>query len=165
MNRKIAIVVSLLLIMIIVISYIILNRPVSSAVIYVNPQTVEGAVGQSFMANISISNVADLYGWRLKLRWNETVLDVISATEGAFLKSKGNTFFYQANTTEGHLVLDCTLLGNVSGVSGDGTLVAIQFHVKGSGSCDLDIYDTMLINSAEESIIHTVVKGIFHSTS
>ena len=165
MNRKIAIVVSLLLILIIVVSYIILNRPVSSAVIYVDPQTIEGNVGQSFTISISISNVADLYGWRLKLRWNDTILDVINATEGAFLKSKGNTFFYKTNNTTGHLVLDCTLLGNVSGISGDGTLVAIQFHVKESGSCDLDVYDTMLINSAEKLIIHTVIKGIFRSVS
>ena len=130
-----------------------------------SPQTVEGAIGESFTINISISNVVDLYGWRLKLRWNNTILNVMSATEGAFLRSRGSTFFNQMNSTMSNLVLDCTLLGNVSGVSGNGILVTIRFHAKASGSCDLSLYDTMLVDSAEQTIIHAVVNGHFGSIS
>jgi hypothetical protein len=89
----------------------------------------------------------------------------VNVTEGSFLRSRGNTFFYQANDTVGYIILDCTLLGNMSRLSGNGALVTIQFYVKGSRFCDLDLYDTVLIDSTEQMMIHTVVKSQFNSVS
>jgi len=160
MNRKIIIIISFLAILTITLTYIIIKRP-TSIVLYVDPKTARGTVGQDFTININISNVVDLYGWQLKLRWNTTILGAVNATEGTFLRSGGNTYFHQMSNATGYLTLDCTLLGNISGVGGNGALATIQFHVKESGYCDLDIYDTMLINSSEQLITHTVIDGHF----
>lgn len=166
MKKKTIIILSCLAILIIVIAFVIFymvtNRPTPSTMVYIDPQTISGTLGQNFTINISISNVIDLYGWELKLRWNAAILDVVNVTEGPFLKSHDETFFFPQIVNEaGYLVLDCTLLGDVSGVNGSGVLATMQFHVKESGSCDLPLYYTMLIDSAERTITHTVRNGRF----
>ena len=163
MKKKTVIIISCLAILMIVFAYIIFNiimsRPASSTMLSISPQTISGTAGQDFTINVSVSKVTDLYGWQLKLRWNTTILDVVNAAEGTFLKSRGNTFFHQIINETGYIVLDCTLLGDVLGVNGSGVLATIQFHVKESGNCDLDFYDTVLINSLEQPITHTVKDG------
>lgn len=112
--------------------------------------------------DICVSNVIDLYGWEFKLGWNTTILDAVSVSEGQFLKSGGATFFtYKINNTLGYMVVDCTLLGSVSGVSGSGILATVKFYVEGVGECPIDLYDSVLINSAEEAIKHTAVDGYY----
>jgi len=134
----------------------------STATISVNPPTSTAAVGQTFMIDINVSDVVDLYGWEFKLGWNSTLLDAVNVTEGAFLKQGGDTFFAsKINNTAGYMLVDCTLLGNVSGVSGNGILATIEFYVEERGECTLDLYDTTLINSTEQSITHTTVDGNF----
>jgi hypothetical protein len=136
----------------------------ASSTLYVNPQTSVGTIGQNFSVNINISNVVDLYGWEFRLGWNSTILDAIAVTEGPFLKSGGNTFFaYKINNTEGFVLADCTLLGDIHGVSGNGILAVIEFHVKTLGECILDLYDTILVNSAEQPIPHTANDGYYHT--
>jgi len=162
MDRKIIIVISLLVVLLIAIVFFIMVG--GRETLYVDPQKSVGAVGQSFTVDISVSNVNDLYGWEIKFGWNATVLDAVSVTEGSFLKGGGDTFFTnQTNNTMGFVRVDCTLLGDVSGVSGSGTLVTIQFYVKKSGDCGLDLYDTRLVNSMEQPIAHAVTDGYFNA--
>jgi len=141
------------------------NTSSSTATIYVDPQTSTGTAGQNFTVNINISDVNDLYGWEFKLGWNATILDAVDVREGSFLKDGGDTFFYpKINHTEGYALVDCTLLGTIPGVSGNGTLATIDFHVKDRGECILDLYDTILVNSAEQSIEHTVIDGYYYTS-
>jgi len=135
-----------------------LNSP--AATICVDPPTSKAGVGQTFTININVSDVIDLYGWEFKLGWNLTLLDAVSVTEGSFLKSGGNTFFvYKIFNTEGYILVDCTLLGNTSGVSGDGILATVEFDVECRGETILDLYDTKLVNSFEQLIFHEVIDG------
>ena len=164
MNKKIIITISLLAILAVTVTlvYIITKTSTSPTVLYVDPKTIGGTVDQDFIININISNVIDLYGWGFNLRWNATILDVANVTQGNFLRQGGETFFWPImNNTEGYITVDCTLLGNIPGVGGNGTVATIQFHVKESGHCDLDLYDTMLIDSSEQTIAHTVSDGHF----
>ena len=138
----------------------------SSTTVYVDPQTSVGTIGQNFTININISNVIDLYGWEFKLGWNSTILDAVNVAEGSFLKSGGETFFtYKVNNTEGFVLVDCTLLGDVSGVNGNGTLASIEFHVKTYGNCTLDLYDTTLVSSSEQPIEHTAIDGYYYTST
>ena len=168
MNNKNIIVISSLFISIVLavtLAYTIMKGSTPPVVLCVEPQTIQGVIGQDFTININISNVIDLYGWSFKLSWNTTILEVVNVTEGTFLRN-GDTFFVpKINNTAGYMLVDCTLLGNVSGVSGNGTLAIIEFHAKEGGACDLNLYETMLINSDEQSIIHTIVNGYFSSVS
>lgn len=162
MNKKIITVICLLAIVAITLAYLIVNRLPSPVAVFVDPPTATATVGQNFTINVSISNVVDLYGWRLKLRWDTIILDVVDVAEGGFLKNNGNTFFFpRINNTEGYIDVECILLGNINGVNGSGTLATIQFHVKQNGSCVLDLYDTMLLDSLEQLITHTVNDGHF----
>jgi len=167
MKKKIILIISLLAILTVAVTlvYMITKTPTSPTVLYVDPKTIGRTLGQDFIININISNVTDLYGWRFKLRWNATILDVVNVTEGAFLKNGGETYLVppKINNTAGYIALDCTLLEDIPGIDGNGALATIQFHVKESGSCDLDLYDTLLLNSSLEPqpIAHTVSDGHF----
>lgn len=146
-------------------SMVAVNTTSSTATIYLEPQTSFGEVGQNFTIKINISDVVDLYGWEIRLKWNSTILDALAVAEGSFLKSGGNTFLtYKVNNTLGNVIVDCTLLGSVSGVSGSGTLATLQFYVETVGECPLDLYDTILINSAEQSIEHVAVDGYYYTS-
>jgi len=128
--------------------------------ISISPATVTSQVGCNFIINITISDVTDLYGWEYKLKWNNTLLDATDSAEGPFLKSGGDTFFSaKINNTAGFMLVDCTLLGNVLGVSGNGTLASVTFFVKNSGKCPFDLYDTTLISSLEQAIPHQTIDG------
>ncbi|MDH5770868.1 MAG: dockerin type I domain-containing protein, partial [Candidatus Bathyarchaeota archaeon] len=134
----------------------------STPTISVDPSISSAEVGKTFMIDIRISDVIDLYGWEFRLRWNSSLSDALSVTEGGFLKGGGSTFFVNdINNTLGSMLVDCTLVGNVPGVSGNGILATVEFSVKRQGGCVLDLYDTKLVNSLEEAITHTTVDGDF----
>jgi len=136
-----------------------------TAIVYVNPEEIIGGVGQNFTVNIDISSVTDLYGWEFKLGWNTTVLDVVEAYEGTFLKNVADTFFtYKVNSTAGYIIADCTLLGMVQGASGNGTLAAVKFYVKYRGESVLDLFDVILLDSNEQVIPNTAVDGHYYTS-
>lgn len=131
----------------------------------VAPSPVTASVGQNFSINVTILSVVDLYGWEFKLGWNASLLDAVNVVEGPFLKTEGSTFFtYTVNATEGYMIVDCTLLGIVPGVSGDGTLATMTFYVKDVGECLLDLYDVILLNSFEQPISCQIVDGYGYFT-
>ena len=123
--------------------------------IFVDPPISTAEVGQTFFINIKISNVVDLYGWEFRLKWNSTLLNALNVIQGPFLKQGGGTFFWpKINNTAGYILVDCTLLGDVPGVNGSGTLATVKFYAKNQGESILDLYDTLLLNSLETAISH-----------
>ncbi len=131
-----------------------------TTVMSIAPSSITAKVGQNFMINITIADVVDLYGWEFKLKWGGVLLDAVNVVEGLFLRIGGDTFFtYKINNTAGYMLVDCALLGNVPGVNGDGTLATVTFYVKSSGECSLDLYDTILVNSFEQIILHETEDG------
>jgi hypothetical protein len=137
----------------------------STSTVYVDPQISYGIIGQNLLVNICVSDVADLYGWELKLGWNTTILDAVDVSEGALLASGGDPLFaYKINNTLGYMIVDCTLLGSVSGVNGSGVLTSVKFYVETFGECPLDLYDTILINSAEQAIEHVSLDGYYYTS-
>jgi len=132
----------------------------NSTILFVNPETLTVDVGQTFSVDIYVSNVIDLYGWEFKLRWNLTLLDALNITEGDFLRSYGDTLFViNVNNTEGWLRAACTLIGGIPGVNGSGILATVEFYAESVGQTMLDLYDTKLVNSCEESIQHSAHDG------
>ena len=122
----------------------------SVANVAVYPSIVAAGQGQSFVVNITISSVNRLYGWEFKLNWTSSYLDAVSVSEGPFLKiGDRNTFFTnRVNNTEGHLIVDCTLLGTIPGVTGEGVLASMTFRVKTVGQCLLDLYEVSLLDDS-----------------
>lgn len=136
----------------------------SETTIYVEPLKVIGKPGEVFTVDINVANVIDLYAYEFKLGF-EPHMNVISTTnvdEGDFLKKEGNTAFAKKiDNFRGYVKVGCTLLGLESGVSGNGTLVTIEFSVLDVGDSVLSLYDTVLLDSALSPIDHAVEGGYF----
>jgi outer membrane protein assembly factor BamB len=134
------------------------------ATIYIDPQITEVQPGESFSINISIANAIDVYVWQIKLDWNPTILSFVSAAEGGFLSSHGQTI-YATDTTEidqGHLGLGATILGPV-GVNGDGILATVTFQAIAGGDSPLIFSSigeyTWILDSNLNEIPFGVVNG------
>jgi hypothetical protein len=124
-----------------------------AATLSVSPSTVTCPVNQDFTISLTVSGVADLYGWEVILTWNSIFLDAVSATEGPFLKSGGTTFFtYSINATDGSMTVYCTLTGDVNGINGGGTLANVTFFVSNGGGCPLHVSQATLVDSQDNQI-------------
>jgi len=129
-------------------------------VVSVVPQLISANLGQSFSINVTVSDVVDLYAWEIELSWNPSLLGTISVTERSFLESGGDTFFiYNVNDTQGHILIDCTLIGQIVGVNGGGVLATVTFLALGAGETSLDLYDEVLLDHNETQIACQVSDG------
>lgn len=102
-------------------------------------QTV--SVGQSFTLDINIDQIPDLFDYQFSLSFDPAVLAAQSVTEGALFANAGGSLFSRGtiNNTAGNVstIVD-TLLGNVPGVSGPGTLAVVQFTAIAAGTTSID---------------------------
>ena len=136
----------------------------ATANLFIDPSKTTVLLGDTFSINVSVSDVADLKGWDIKLYYRST-LNATDMTEGSFLKSGGSTFFLiqefdsPFNSTHNCVWAACTLLGNGSGVYGSGTLVTVTFNVTRDGNSTLHLSDTDLVNSYFVGISHTTTDG------
>ena len=105
----------------------------------------QSQIGTSFQINISISDVTNLWSWKVRLNWNPDVLNVTNVDEGPFLKSVGLTLFPPPPQRNGYLTeVSCTLL-SLSSASGDGVLATVTFQVLASGQSDITLNETELL--------------------
>jgi hypothetical protein len=124
------------------------------------PQPISANTGQSFSIDVTVSDVVDLYAWEIELNWSASLLGTISVTEGSFLKSGGSTFFvYSWNDTQGHILIDCTLMGQIPGINGSGVLATVTFLVLGAGETPLDLHDEVLLDHNEAQIACQILDG------
>ncbi len=132
----------------------------SEVTVFLVPLYANVRVNQTFVANISVSGVSDLYGWEFKLGYNTSLLDLVNITEGSFFNNIRDTYFVPKNiSTDGYILAGCTSLRNVAGVSGNGTLATVEFRSRALGSCALDMYDTKLVDSAKQLMNHSEIDG------
>jgi len=140
----------------------------ASTLVFVDPssQTVD-AVGDSFIVNVSIADVSNLYGYELKLYYNSTLVNGTSVAEGSFLRGDGSTFWNVVNftdhynSTEGVLFFFDLLTMNVSGVTGGGVLASITFKSVALGNCLVHLEGVKLSDPDSSEISHTDLDGTF----
>jgi hypothetical protein len=138
----------------------------ASTLVFVDPssQTVD-AVGESFIVNVSITGVSNLYGYELKLYYNSTIVNGTSVIEGSFLKDGGSTFWNVVNftdhynSTEGVLYFFDLLTMNVSGVNGGGVLASVTFKSVGLGDCVVHLEGVKLSDPDSSEISHANLDG------
>jgi hypothetical protein len=108
-----------------------------------------------FSLNMTITSVTDLYAWQTRIYFENTVLNAVSASEGAFLSSAGATIWVSPiinnsyNATHGTVLLACSLEYMMKGVNGAGTLATLTFQGVGGGNATIhfDPFDTKLVDS------------------
>lgn len=113
-----------------------------------SPATV--SQGSSFVVDVNISGVTDLYDFQLDLDFNSSVLSATGVTEGAFLPSGGSAFFVPGtiDNTGGAIAFNAdTLLSAVPGVSGNGILIQFDFSALAPGTSALTIANEILQDS------------------
>jgi len=146
MWKKIVIVV---LLSIFLSSVFALHQAMGQTTAIINVQTFQNQNG-TYSANITLSNVFDLYAWQISLYYQSSVLNGTQAVEGPFLKSGSpqGTFFILSNFTDnynatyGYVLMSCARLGATGGTSGGGTLATVTFKAKGTGSSVVHIDTT-----------------------
>lgn len=141
--------------------------------ISVYPTEFEVEVGESYVINITVTDVENLFMCVFGLKWNNTVLQLGSIAEGPFLKQGGNTaFMYDPSTIEdindvGRLdEVSCVILG-AAGVSGNGTIATLDFNATALGTSTIEFWvdpasgdeKTILINSSDVEFDHTRIDG------
>lgn len=132
------------------------------AILYADPAESTVYKGDSFTININIDNVVDLFSYETKLGFNRTVLEPVAVEEGPFIKDQTSspigTFFLQM-IEDDFVYVACVSLGNYSGVSGSGTLFNVTFNAIGAGTSDLQIYDSILLDSSVTEMSHATADG------
>jgi Cohesin domain len=139
-----------------------LIAPAEAAVISVQPSALSVAVGQTFSLDIQISSVSDLYAFQFDLDFAPSVLAATGVTEGTFLLTAGGTFFVPGtidNVAGSISFVADTLIGPVSGASGDGVLAEIDFTALLAGVSPINISNEILLDSNLNVIPDSVVDG------
>jgi len=117
-------------------------------------------VCQNVIVTLHITNISSLWSWKVTVTWDPVVLSYVSADEGAFLETAGNTVFLVATPTSGEIPeMSCTLLEEV-GASGTGDLAYITFHIEARGETYIELPVVDFVDPDEETLeIDTVTPG------
>jgi hypothetical protein len=161
--------------------------------VFVDPASVNPAphtflsLGDTFTVDVEIRELAtawDLAGWEFWLRYNTTLLDVLSVTIGGFLGgfagpngtfgiTKYGSDWYPPNPldtfeSEGEVAAVEVLLGTHTVPFGAGVLATIEFNVTYESvgefpppCCDLDLYLVKLSDSGANPIGKYVEDGYY----
>jgi hypothetical protein len=81
----------------------------------------------NFTMALKISDVNDLYGWQVAIKFNVTELKVLQVSPGNFVGLEFPFFCNSTDSAQGLLLVAGVLSGNVAGKSGSGTLAIIVF--------------------------------------
>jgi hypothetical protein len=129
--------------------------------LYIDPLENTVMIGQGFTVNVTVSDVANMYGFEFEIKYDPAILKILNVTEGYFLKRGGETFFWpEKNETEGYVYVLSTLFRVAKGVDGNGTLVTITFEAIGKGTTKISFYVTKLIDSQPKPIPHITNDGL-----
>jgi hypothetical protein len=140
--------------------------PITLPTVLVDPPTIMSNVGGSITVNVNIQGVVDLFSYELKLGFNPDILAVTSVTEGPFIITQTTSpmgTYFVTNTYSNFIYVACVTLGRYPGVSGSGTLVTMTFDVIEAGTVDLDLYDTILLDSTGTTMAHNISDGYFYT--
>ena len=132
--------------------------------VYVDPAESTANPTEFFTINVNVQDVTDLYSYGIKVGFNPQLLQVDSYTEGSFIQSVNPTFF-SVKIYFDYVDVVCASLGAVPGVSGSGTIFSITFEVVDAGTCALDIFYSVLIDSTLTAIEHESASGEFYTSA
>ncbi len=132
--------------------------------VYVNPPLIRAEVSENFTVHVNVQNVTDLYAWKIGMQWDASILECVTFTYNySFFGPADNVVTIPGviNNTVGTIYPPYgAALTTTDGVSGNGTLADVGFHVKDFGETWINLTVT-LANSAAEEIPTDVIDGYF----
>ncbi len=111
--------------------------------------------GDTFALDISAETVFDMAGWQFDIAFDPTALEVLSVTEGNFLKSDSGTTFFQGGSIDnaaGKITGLSAARLSTQGVTGTGTLLRVRFKAKSDGETQLTLQNFQFGSVTGESI-------------
>jgi len=126
------------------------------------PQIVDPALipGTAFTADFTISNVEEMLGYQIWLKWDPTIIKATAAsTEYPFTYGWGDS----PKIEEGYLYMVFSYpLPELTGFYGDLAIAHVTFEVVDYGVSALELYNTIIVHiSNPDGIPHTVQSGVF----
>jgi hypothetical protein len=107
-------------------------------VLYLEPDNIVITPGRDFEIDLKVASVTELKGYSVFLSYDPNLLSLQGVTEGLFLSSENNTFFYKSiDNNEGNVLVDCAILDPDLGMSGEGILATLSFSSLKAGSTTL----------------------------
>jgi hypothetical protein len=145
------------------------------AVLEIEPQTSYAPPGKTFSFNITIVDVADLYGVEVNLHWNASILQMVNVNATLGVETHPNGTLYEPVTKyqdqivqeQGKYTLAGSSVSPASSFNGTGTIATVTFNVTGFGSCELVLEAELASNIIPEGstsvapIPHATVNGFF----
>lgn len=98
---------------------------------------------------VVINNVKDLYGYSIHIEFEPEFVKIESVDEGDFLKKdKGETFFLSKIDNERRkIIIGSSRKGKIGGISGNGNLFYIKFHLKSNNKTYFSFKEIFLKDS------------------
>ena len=105
-----------------------------------DPQIAYVLPGESYIVDVKIADVENLYSWQVRLEFNPDVLSYVNVTEGDFLAEQPEgTYGPTPKIEETWVFFGWSTIGRYDGVTGTGTLATVEFEVEAVGESLLDI--------------------------
>jgi hypothetical protein len=134
--------------------------------IAVAPEENSANPSESFTVDITIQDAVDLFSYEAKVGFDPDILEVASIDEGPFIKDQTTSpmgTLWSTIEESDYVYAVCVTMGAYPGVSGSGVLFTVTFNVIDAGACDLDLYDSILLDSTGASIVHDEAGGYFYT--
>jgi hypothetical protein len=103
----------------------------------------------TLVLEVRANSVTDLYGVAFNLRYPNTVLRYVRATQGTFLTGASLQI---AEGTGGALIVGLSKLGTAAGSSGSGVLLTLEFQSAAAGDGTFSFTNNTAINSTAQTL-------------
>jgi len=117
-----------------------------------------------FTIDVTLANITNLFCWEYKLKWNSTIIELVSHAihapagwKGWVYDVVGADYHWYARSARGGDPPDPLFNGSMS-------LCTYTFQLLDVGNCTLDLYDTILADYNITDIPHSVEDGYFENT-
>jgi general secretion pathway protein D len=131
------------------------TTPASSATLLsFSPGEVHAAVGKTFMMDVVVSGVQDLFSAPVQIQYDPAKLQVVNVSNGGFL-SQGEQAVAVAqrdDPVQGLVQVAANRPPNSGGVSGQGAVFTLTFMAKDSGQASVSIARASLRDAANQPI-------------
>lgn len=131
-------------------------------ILSIEPSVTTVSAGSVFAVDVDITDAVDVYAFQFDLGFDQTALSVESVSEGSFLSTGGATFFIPGSIDNSAGTISSTsdsLLTAISGVSGNGTLVTVNFRALVPSTSTLSLFNFIVLDSQLSGIVASVEAG------
>jgi len=136
--------------------------------VYVNPISVNQTRGDNFTINVDINTTHEVYAADITLYFNNSILNAAQINEGNFLNSDGaDTYCVNSlDNSIGIINFSCSRVGDIPGISGNGTLFSVDFTALSFGLSNLSLQNIIFVDENLDEVIGiSIVNGSVNITN